>query len=249
MTVHSEPVRWAVLFLHVAPPGDFKDKTVAHAEWHFKLACCFRAAQGCRQSRRPPLTEKQNAESKPLAHARLPSAASVELLCFPPLQLDSNVERFAFTFALYHVRQGLSIPQFPDLYPLLGKRNARPLRCFDRCDPTKTGRSLAHTIIHGLVGHCQPLQIRMRVSSNFHSLACSEIRSCVFGCFALQWQQVHRTHHRRRWSAPSRHITTDRRRRAAVCCWTVLHELTWSCQVLLDRAGWALMLWPWGGEI
>jgi hypothetical protein len=49
MTVHSEPVRWAVLRLHVAPTGDFKGKTVAHAEWHFKLACCSRAAQGCRQ--------------------------------------------------------------------------------------------------------------------------------------------------------------------------------------------------------
>ena len=50
MTGHSEPVRWAVLNLRVAPQGDFKIKTVTHAEWHFKLACCSRAAQGCRQS-------------------------------------------------------------------------------------------------------------------------------------------------------------------------------------------------------
>ena len=37
MTRHSELVRWAVLDLLVAPSGDFKGKTVAHAEWHFKL--------------------------------------------------------------------------------------------------------------------------------------------------------------------------------------------------------------------
>ncbi len=42
--------RWAVLVLLVAPSGDFKSKTVAHAEWHFQLACCSRAAQGSRQS-------------------------------------------------------------------------------------------------------------------------------------------------------------------------------------------------------
>jgi hypothetical protein len=46
MTKHSELVRWAVLGLRVAPSGDFKNETVAHAEWHFKLACCPRAAQG-----------------------------------------------------------------------------------------------------------------------------------------------------------------------------------------------------------
>jgi hypothetical protein len=38
------PVRWALLALRVAPSGDFKEKTVAHAERHFQLACCSRAA-------------------------------------------------------------------------------------------------------------------------------------------------------------------------------------------------------------
>jgi hypothetical protein len=42
------PVRWALLVLRVAPSGDFKNKTVAHAERHFQLACCSRAAQGSR---------------------------------------------------------------------------------------------------------------------------------------------------------------------------------------------------------
>ena len=46
----SSAVRWAVLHLRVAPQGDFKTKIVAHAERHFKLAYCSRAAQGCRQS-------------------------------------------------------------------------------------------------------------------------------------------------------------------------------------------------------
>ncbi|HEC33237.1 MAG TPA: winged helix-turn-helix transcriptional regulator, partial [Chloroflexi bacterium] len=42
--------RWAVLVLLVAPSGDFWGKTVAHAEWHFQLACCSRAAEGSCQS-------------------------------------------------------------------------------------------------------------------------------------------------------------------------------------------------------
>ena len=50
LTRHPGPVRWALRVLRVAPRGDFKDKTVAHAEWHFQLACCSRAAKGSRQS-------------------------------------------------------------------------------------------------------------------------------------------------------------------------------------------------------
>ena len=45
MTLHSGRVRRAVLIILVAPSGDFKTKTVAHAERHFQLACCSRAVR------------------------------------------------------------------------------------------------------------------------------------------------------------------------------------------------------------
>jgi hypothetical protein len=50
MTRHSDQVRWAALVLRLALKRNFKRKTVGHAEWHFRPACCSPAAQGSRQS-------------------------------------------------------------------------------------------------------------------------------------------------------------------------------------------------------
>lgn len=68
----------------------------------------FQQNQLSRKIPQPLPQRAQKTESKSLALARLPSAAAMELLCIPPLQLDSNVAHSVLTPALYWTDQSLS---------------------------------------------------------------------------------------------------------------------------------------------